>query len=203
MDNWLDEADNRELREFLSRLRPGEVLSGAIAAIERFGVFVALDEGPSHPAFPGVGFITLPELSWRRFDSTEDVVQVGQRVSCAFLQFDTWNGEARLSPRALQPDPFQAFAGEVTEGQAMRGQVTKLVPFGIFVRVADGVEGLVPQQEVALSSPGVDDAVPRIGDEVTVSVLRIEPQKRRLTLSLHVDRPICPDPRDQGNRVSI
>ncbi|MER7469038.1 S1 RNA-binding domain-containing protein [Streptomyces sp. NPDC097981] len=105
-------------------LRPGEILSGTVAAIERFGVFVALDEGPAHPVFPGVGFISVPELSWRRFEAISDVVQVGERVSCEFLCFDTWNGEARLSLRATQPDPFQAFADSVAVGQTVRGRVT-------------------------------------------------------------------------------
>ena len=79
---------------FLSRLCRGEVVSGVVAAIERFGVFVALDDSPGHPVFPGVGFITIPELSWHHIDSAADVVQVGQRVSCEFLQFDTSNGRA-------------------------------------------------------------------------------------------------------------
>jgi ribosomal protein S1 len=91
------------LWRFLSERRFGEHLSGTVAAIESFGVFVSLDDGPDHPIFPGVGFITYPELSWRHFDSPTDIVQVGQRVTCAFLQHDTWNAEARLSLRALQP----------------------------------------------------------------------------------------------------
>jgi len=85
-------ARNQELWSFMNGLRPGAVVSGTIAAIKSFGVFVALDEGPRHPVFPGVGFITVPELSWSHFDSAEDVVQAGQRVSCEFLQFDTSNG---------------------------------------------------------------------------------------------------------------
>lgn len=74
---------------FLSGLIPGEVLSGTIAAIKPFGVFVSLDDGPRHPTFPGEGFITYPELSWCHFGSAEEIVRVGQRVSCKFLQFDT------------------------------------------------------------------------------------------------------------------
>ncbi|WP_328466674.1 S1 RNA-binding domain-containing protein [Streptomyces sp. NBC_00448] len=109
-------TENPELWAFLKPLRPGEILSGTIAAIERFGVFVALDDGPVHPVFPGVGFITYPELSWRRFESASDVVQVGRRVSCEFLQFDTWNGEARLSLKAMQPDPFRIFADSAAVG---------------------------------------------------------------------------------------
>ncbi|MFJ5219720.1 S1 RNA-binding domain-containing protein [Streptomyces sp. NPDC088354] len=62
-------TENPELWAFLTSRHRGEVLSGKVAAIERFGVFVSLDDGPDHPVFPGVGFITIPELSWRRIDA--------------------------------------------------------------------------------------------------------------------------------------
>ncbi|WP_367048156.1 S1 RNA-binding domain-containing protein [Streptomyces sp. Je 1-332] len=76
---------------------------------------------------------------------------IGQSVACECLQFDTWNLEARLSLRALQPDPFEEFADRTAPGQRLEGQVTKLIPFGAFVRAADGVEGLVHLSEFALS----------------------------------------------------
>lgn len=171
-------ARNRELWSFLSALRPGEVVSGVVAAIESFGVFVALDEGPRHPVFPGVGFITVPELSWRRFDQAEDVVQAGQRVSCEFLHFDTSNGEARLSLRARQPDPVRAFLDKAVVGQVLRGTVTKLVPFGAFVQVADGVEGLAHAQELT-----VPVAALQVGGEIMVAVAGVDRGRRRLALS--------------------
>lgn len=167
-------AENPELWTFLKPLRRGEILTGTVAAIERFGVFVALDEGPAHPVFPGVGFITYPELSWRRFESASDVVQVGQRVSCEFLQFDTWNGEARLSLRATQPDAFPTFADSIVVGQTLQGRVTKVVPFGYFVAVDDGVEGLVHEPP--------EDIV-QVGDETTVVVTEIDRTRHRLALS--------------------
>jgi ribosomal protein S1 len=170
-------ARNRELWSFLSGLLLGEVVSGTVAAVESFGVFVALDDGPRHPAFPGVGFITIPELSWRRFDSTEDIVQVGQRVSCKFLQFDTSNGEARPL-RALQPDPVRALLDEASVGQGLRGTITKLVPFGVFVRIADGVEGLVHVQGLAVPVEAL-----QAGDAITVAVTGIDRERRQLTLS--------------------
>lgn len=176
------QSENPELWAFLTSLHRGDLLSGTIAAIERFGVFVALDEGPAHPVFAGVGFVTYPELSWRRFEAPTEVVQVGQRVSCEFLQFDTWNLEARLSLRATQPDPFQAFAEVAAVGQKLRGLVTKLVPFGVFVEVADGIEGLVPLWELP-SKPVENPAeVVRVGDDVTVFVTKIDRERRRLTL---------------------
>lgn len=99
-------TENPELWAFRKRLRFCQRLIGTVAAIESFRVFVALEEGPDHPVHPGAGFITYPELSWRRFEGASEVVAVGQRVYCEFLQFDTWNGEARLSLRATQPGFF-------------------------------------------------------------------------------------------------
>jgi small subunit ribosomal protein S1 len=176
-------TENPELWAFLNQLQPGEILSGTVAAIERFGVFVALDDGPRHPVFPGVGFITIPELSWHRFEAATDVVQVGQRVSCEFIQFDTWNGEARLSLRAMQADPFHAFAEGIAVGDALRGRVTKLVPFGLFVEVADGVEGFIHRREVSGTPLEDPDGVAQVGDEITVLVTEIDRVRRKLALS--------------------
>ncbi|WP_144122715.1 S1 RNA-binding domain-containing protein [Catellatospora sichuanensis] len=176
-------SDNPELWTFLESLRRGEHLSGTVTSVERFGVFVALDDGPDHPVFPGVGFITCAELSWRRFEAASDVVQVGQRVSCEFLQFDTSNMEARLSLRATQPDPFQVFADGNAVGQILQGQVTKIVPFGVFVQVADGIEGLVHLRDLTLTPLEAPSDVVQVGDEITVVVTAIDRERRRLTLS--------------------
>ncbi|MFE5536440.1 S1 RNA-binding domain-containing protein [Streptomyces sp. NPDC056492] len=182
---WLSmaSAENPDLWAFLKSLGSGEILSGTVAAIERFGVFVALDEGPEHPVFPGVGFITTPELSWQRFEEVSDIVRVGERVSCAFLYFDTWNGEARLSLRATRPDPFQTLADSISVGQGLPGQVTKLVPFGAFVRVADGVEGLVHLRELASTPVEAPEEAVRVGDGVWVVVIEVDRESRRLSLS--------------------
>ncbi|MFG2999799.1 S1 RNA-binding domain-containing protein [Streptomyces sp. NPDC048340] len=158
-------TENPELWAFLKTLRAGEMLSGQISSVERFGVFVALDDGPEHPVFPGVGFITIPELSWRHVETASDVVQVGRRVTCEFLQFDTTNGEARLSLRATQPDPFQMFADITAVGQTLQGRVTKLVPFGVFVRLTDDIEGLVHLQELSWTPVEDPETVVRVGDK--------------------------------------
>ncbi|CAL9615934.1 Polyribonucleotide nucleotidyltransferase [Streptomyces sp. enrichment culture] len=164
---------------FLKSLRPGAMLTGRIASIERFGVFVELDEGPRHPVFPGVGFVTFPELSWRRFEDATEVVRVGEQVSCQFLRFDTVHGEARLSLRATLPDPFQAFADTAAVGQTLRGRVTKVQPVGAFVQVAEGVEGLLrPQAPTAAEESAI-----RAGEEVTVVVSAVDRLRRTVTLA--------------------
>ncbi|MER6911912.1 S1 RNA-binding domain-containing protein [Streptomyces sp. NPDC000594] len=202
----MDGSDGHpELCAFLAALRPGLRLSGTVAAIERFGVFVALEEGPDHPLFPGVGFVALPDLSWHHFGKPEEAVRVGQRVTGEFLYFDTWNLEARLSLRALVPDPFQAFADRVAVGRTLRGRVTLRAAIGVFVEVGEGVEGLIPAPWTAgagssvpgtagtgPSAPGAPGAMPSVpdpaaalrpGDEVTVVVTEIDRERRRLVLA--------------------
>ncbi|MFL1380719.1 S1 RNA-binding domain-containing protein [Nocardiopsis protaetiae] len=168
-------AEHPGLWAFLSTLSPGALLSGTVAEIRNFGVFVALDDGPPHPAFPGVGFITIPELSWSWFKDPAEVVRVGQRVTCRFVHFDTSNGEARLSLRDTLPDPFQTFADRTTAGDRLRGEVVKEIPFGVLVRVAEAVEGLLPSPEGA--------GRPAVGEVVTVTVAEIDRAARKLLLA--------------------
>ncbi|MFB8042951.1 S1 RNA-binding domain-containing protein [Streptomyces hydrogenans] len=177
------QSESPELWAFLETLHRGDILSGTVAAIERFGVFVALDDGPAHPLFPGVGFIVIPELSWRHLDAPTDVVHVGQRVSCEFLQFDTYNLEARLSLRALEPAPLRAFADRTPVGQELRGTVEKVLPFGVFVDLGDGFVGLVPSREID-GRPAVSPVENfEAGEEITVVVTEIDLPTRRIFLS--------------------
>ncbi|MEV1173602.1 S1 RNA-binding domain-containing protein [Nonomuraea sp. NPDC049784] len=176
-------TENPQLWAYLKALRPGQRLSGTVAAIESFGIFVDLDDGPGHPVFPGVGFITMPELSWNRFEDPFEVVSLGERITCEVIVFDTHNGEARLSLRATQPDPFQQFARRAHVGQILHGPVTKVMLFGVFVRVADGVEGLIHLSELTAPTPEPSGDEIQIGDEVTVIIIEIDTLRRRLTLS--------------------
>ncbi|MGW6938678.1 S1 RNA-binding domain-containing protein [Streptomyces xanthophaeus] len=178
------QAESPELWAFLESLHRGDILSGTVAAIERFGVFVALDDGPAHPLFPGVGFIGIPELSWRHIDAPTDVVQAGQGVSCEFLQFDIYNAEARLSLKALEPDPLQAFTDRTSVGQELRGTVDKVLPLGIIVDLGDGIAGLVPFRE-AHGRPAVSPVEDfEAGEEIAVVVTEIDPPTRRVLLSM-------------------
>ncbi|MFJ6425851.1 S1 RNA-binding domain-containing protein [Streptomyces hydrogenans] len=177
------QSESPELWAYLESLRCGDILSGTVAAVERFGVFVALDEGPAHPLFPGVGFIVGPELSWRHISAPSDVVRVGQRVSCEFLQFDTYNAEARLSLKALEPDPLRAFADRTSVGRELRGTVQEVVSFGIFVDLGDGVAGLLPSRDLH-GRPAVSPVEEfEAGETITVVVTDIDLPTRRVRLS--------------------
>ncbi|WP_051844134.1 hypothetical protein [Streptomyces sp. NRRL S-813] len=96
-------TENPKLWAFLKTLRHGEILAG-MATIERYGVFMALDEGPAHPVYPGVGFVTYSKLSWRRFEAASEVVEVGQRVRASPSADEVMLHTLRLLEFAPTPD---------------------------------------------------------------------------------------------------
>ncbi|MBZ9643358.1 S1 RNA-binding domain-containing protein [Streptomyces sp. PSKA30] len=148
-------------------LERGQIVRGVVTCIAPFGVFVDLD---------GVeGFVTVPELSRHRFDSLDEVVHVGQEVTAEILAFELPRQQVRLSLAALAPDPLTEFARNGL-GRVVRGTVTKAVPFGVFVRVAEGVEGLVHRDTLN------DPYLPEVGDELSVEVVGINLVRRRVGL---------------------
>ncbi|TQF01956.1 S1 RNA-binding domain-containing protein [Kitasatospora acidiphila] len=167
---------SQTLKDFLATLRRGEERSGVVTSIERFGVFVDLDGAPE----PSVGFIPPPEVSWKWISSCDEVVTAGQRVTAAVLGVDTqMRGQAVLSLIALQPNPWLAWVDRI--GSVLRGPVTKQVPFGIFVSVDDGMDGLIHNSELA--QLGIEHNI-QVGDELTVQIAEVEPAMRRIRLSL-------------------
>ncbi|WP_441248098.1 S1 RNA-binding domain-containing protein [Kitasatospora sp. McL0602] len=161
------------LREFLSTLRRGEVRSGAVVSIEQYGVLVDLDEAPEY----SVGIIPLPEVSWK-WIPPQETLTVGQRVTAEVLGVEAeMRGQVVLSVIALQPNPWLAWVDRV--GSVLTSRVTKAVPFGVFVRVDDGMDGLVHVSQ--LPHPGEHY---RVGDEMTVRIAGVEPARRRIRLTL-------------------
>ncbi|MGW7410332.1 S1 RNA-binding domain-containing protein [Streptomyces sp. NPDC054833] len=158
---------------FLKTLRRGQVVTGTVTTIASFGVtFVAIG------GFTAM--INIPELSWRPFNHPSDVVSVGQEVTAEVLDVDMVRERVPLSLRAVQEDPWPQVAQRI--GQVVTGPVTKIVPFGVFVRIEDredGFEGLVHTSELD-ESPG--DVV-KVGDTLTVKITDVDLARRRIALS--------------------
>ncbi|MFJ7910162.1 S1 RNA-binding domain-containing protein [Kitasatospora sp. NPDC096204] len=172
------------LKEFLATLRRGVERSGVVTSIETFGVLVDIDGAPE----PSVGFIPPPEVSWKWISSCGEVVTIGQRVTAAVLGVDAeTRGQAVLSLIALQPNPWLAWVDKV--GSVLQGRVTKLVPFGVFVSVDNGMDGLLHNSE--LSQLGGDRDI-RVGDELTTRIAEVDPARRRIRLALPAE-PTAPD----------
>jgi small subunit ribosomal protein S1 len=141
-----------------------------------FGAFVDLG---------GVdGLVHVSELSWKHVDHPSEVVQVGQEVEVEVLDVDLERERVSLSLKATQEDPWKEFERKYSAGEIIDGQVTKLVPFGAFVRVAAGIEGLVHISEISEQHIETPESVLSVGDEVRVKVIEVDVPRRRISLSM-------------------
>ena len=173
---WLEQTQSETRHNFLQQLQKGQIRKGVVSSIVNFGAFVDLG---------GVdGLVHVSELSWKHIDHPSEVVEVGQEVTVEVLEVDFDRERVSLSLKATQEDPWQAFARTHAIGQVVPGKVTKLVPFGAFVRVEDGIEGLVHISELAQRHVEVPEQVAKVGDEVFVKVIDIDLDRRRISLSL-------------------
>ena len=173
---WLEQTQSEVRSNFLHTLQKGQVRKGTVSSIVNFGAFVDLG---------GVdGLVHVSELSWKHIDHPSEVVEVGQEVTVEVLDVDMDRERVSLSLKATQEDPWQAFARTHAIGQVVPGKVTKLVPFGAFVRVEDGIEGLVHISELAQRHVEVPEQVVKVGEEVFVKVIDIDLERRRISLSL-------------------
>jgi len=130
------------------------------------------------------GLVHVSELSWKHIDHPSEVVEVGQEVTVEVLDVDMDRERVSLSLKATQEDPWQQFARTHQIGQVVPGKVTKLVPFGAFVRVDEGIEGLVHISELAERHVEIPEQVVQVNDEIFVKVIDIDLERRRISLSL-------------------
>ncbi|ALP50060.1 30S ribosomal protein S1 [Corynebacterium glutamicum] len=173
---FLEQTQSEVRSEFLHQLQKGQVRKGVVSSIVNFGAFVDLG---------GVdGLVHVSELSWKHIDHPSEVVTVGDEVTVEVLEVDLDRERVSLSLKATQEDPWRVFARTHAVGQIVPGKVTKLVPFGAFVRVEEGIEGLVHISELAQRHVEVPDQVVAVGEEVMVKVIDIDLERRRISLSL-------------------
>ena len=173
---WLEQTQSEVRSEFLHQLQKGQVRKGVVSSIVNFGAFVDLG---------GVdGLVHVSELSWKHIDHPSEVVTVGDEVTVEVLDVDLDRERVSLSLKATQEDPWRVFARTHAVGQIVPGKVTKLVPFGAFVRVEEGIEGLVHISELAQRHVEVPDQVVTVGQEVMVKVIDIDLERRRISLSV-------------------
>jgi small subunit ribosomal protein S1 len=173
---WLEQTQSEVRSEFLNQLQKGQVRKGVVSSIVNFGAFVDLG---------GVdGLVHVSELSWKHIDHPNEVVEVGQEVTVEVLDVDMERERVSLSLKATQEDPWRQFARTHAIGQIVPGKVTKLVPFGAFVRVDEGIEGLVHISELAERHVEIPEQVVQVNDDVMVKVIDIDLDRRRISLSL-------------------
>src|SRR5580700_2641314 len=184
---WLEQTQSEVRHTFLNTLRRGQIRKGVVSSIVNFGAFVDLG---------GVdGLVHVSELSWKHIDHPGEVVEVGQEVTVEVLDVDMDRERVSLSLKSTQEDPWQQFARTHQIGQVVPGRVTKLVPFGAFVRVEEGIEGLVHISELADRHVEIPEQVVQVGDEIFVKIIDIDLDRRG------VGRGLRPDAVRHGGRL--
>jgi small subunit ribosomal protein S1 len=173
---WLEETQKEQREEFLENLKPGERRKGVVSSVVNFGAFVDLGGMD--------GLVHVSELSWKHVDHPGSVVSVGDEIDVEVLEVDFDRERISLSLKATQQDPWQEFAGNHKVGELVYGRVTKLVPFGSFVQVGDGIEGLVHISEMSAHHVDLPEQVVTPGEELWVKIIDLDLQRRRISLSI-------------------
>ena len=172
----LEEERKEERHRILTELQEGDIVEGTVSNLVDFGAFVDLE---------GIdGLIHISELSWNHVDHPSEVVEVGEKVKVKVLEVDRDRERISLGLKQTRKDPWQEIVERVNVGEQIQGRVTKLVSFGAFVEVAEGVEGLIHISELAEHHVETPDEIVRSGDEVDARIIDVDAKRRRLSLSL-------------------
>ncbi|MEW5831082.1 MAG: S1 RNA-binding domain-containing protein, partial [Chloroflexota bacterium] len=170
----------------IEELKEGGVYSGRVTSLADFGAFVNVNGAD--------GLVHLSELSWDRVHHPSEVLEVGQEVKVKVINIEREKRRIGLSIRQLQEDPWRARINAFQVGQLVEGTITRLTKFGAFARLANEIEGLIHISEISESRIEHPREVLRDGEKVTLRIVRIDPDQRRIGLSLRkVDSPAYAD----------
>ena len=164
-----------KLDEVWEKLIPDEVVKAKVVRMVDFGAFVDLG---------GVdGLIHISDISWDRIEKPEEVLSVGQEVEAKILKANREKNRVSLGLKQLQEKPFDKFVSEHKVGDTIEGEVVNLLDFGAFLKVADGIEGLVHVSQISNDHVEKPSDVLSIGDKLEVKILEINPETKRISLS--------------------
>lgn len=172
----LEEQADLAKEKTLSEINPGDVLEGTVQRLTDFGAFVDIG---------GVdGLVHISQLAHHRVESPSNVVAEGDAVKVKVLSIDRDNERISLSIKDTQPGPWEDAQGKIKTGDIMEGTVKRLVPFGAFVELVSGVEGLVHISEISHNHIGTPEEVLSEGEKIKVKVLDVNITERRVSLSI-------------------
>lgn len=173
---YLEETQKEARDGFLTNLKVGDVRQGVVSSVVAFGAFVDLGGMD--------GLIHVSELSWNHVDHPGSVVAIGDKVTVKVLDIDYERERISLSRKQTEKDPWEVFASGHEAGQLVYGRVTKLVPFGGFVQVGEGIEGLVHISELSTQHVEAPEQVVTPGEELWVKIIDLDLARRRISLSV-------------------
>ena len=183
LSNKMAEMEQRDARsrETKENLAPGQIRRGVVRRLTAYGAFIDLG---------GIdGLLHISEMSWTRINDPKEVMREGQEVDVIVLKIDIESNRVSLGMRQILPDPWAEIGARYKEGDVITGSVSRVVPFGAFVHVEGGVEGIIPNVELPRNRAIKGGAPIAVGEEVEVKVLSVRPEERKMTLSMRALQP--------------
>lgn len=171
----VEQQRRKQKEELLVTLKEGDVLTGTVTSLADFGAFVDLGGAD--------GLIHLSELSWSRVSHPKDLLKVGEEIEVYVLNIDAVRQRIGLSLKRLQPEPWSQVLDQYEIGQVVEARITKLANFGAFAQIGE-VEGLIHLSELTDVNITHPREVVQEGDQISVKIIRIDPERRRIALSL-------------------
>lgn len=182
----LQETRETLKERLLDELADGDIRTGRVTSLADFGAFVNIDGAD--------GLVHLSEISWERIEHPREALKVGQEVQVKVIGVDRERKRIGLSIRQLQEDPWMKKVQHIKEGQLVEGKITHLTKFGAFARLGEDLEGLIHISELSEQRVNHPKEVVHEGDVITLRVIKIEPERHRIALSLRkVDSPAYAD----------
>ncbi len=176
-----DAAKAAKEAAFFGSIREGDVVEGKVERVTTFGAFVSVN------GFDCLAHIS--DLSWTGVKQVTDVLEIGKRYQFKVLKVDAENKKVSIGYKQLQPQPWDLAAEKYAEGQVVHGKVVRIVPFGAFVEIEKGIDGLVHISQITHEWLENPTSVLKIGEEVDAQIIAFDPEKRRITLSIKALQP--------------
>jgi len=160
------------------RYPPGTVISGIVRNLTNYGAFIEIEEGID-------GLLHVSDMSWvRKVGHPSEVVNKGDKVQCIILNVDQDRKRVALGLKQMASDPWEGdIPGRYHRGEVKKGKVTKLTNFGVFIELEPGLEGLLHISELDEKKVESPEEIVKVGDEIEVKVLRVDPAERKIGLS--------------------
>src|SRR5437588_9615462 len=175
--------------EVAKKYPTGTVITGTVRNLTNYGAFIEIEEGID-------GLLHVSDMSYvRKVSNPSEMVQKGQKLTCVVLSVDQERKRVALGLKQMGSDPWETdIPARFKPGQKVRGKVTKLTNFGVFVELEPGLEGLLHISELSDAKIESPEEVVKVGDEVDVKVLRVDAKDRKIGLSKrNVDDPTVPE----------
>ena len=190
------EAIKKKLKsERIKDFKVNDIVKGRVLGTSKFGVFVEMDGAD--------GLIHISELSWDTVMDPENFVEIGTELDVQIINIDIENLRIALSLKRMQPEPWDRLSSDINVGNVMKGSITKLASFGAFARVKGGLEGLIHLSELSYDKIEHPGEIVKEGQEVDVKIIRIEEERKRLGLSLLLDKNLESEEKPKDNNVDV